>query len=447
MAANGSVKLVAKRSGDPALNPGPAPGEYTRRVVDAELDELLPALPAVVLEGAKGVGKTRTARKRAATVHLLDDAATLAVAQADPPRLLVGNHPVLLDEWQRVPEVWDLVRRSVDEDRSPNRYLLTGSASPKTPPTHSGAGRIVQLRMRPLSLTERGMVPSVSLATLLGGTRPAIDGSTEVTLDDYVTEILASGFPGLRGLPDRALRAQLDGYLARIVDRDFPDMGYLVRRPDTLTRWMRAYAAASSTTASFETLRDAATSGEGDKPAKTTTGPYRDTLGRLWVADPVPAWLPSNNHLKRLAASPKHNLADPALAARLLGIGPDALLAGRSSGPPVPRDGTLLGALFESLNALNVRVYAQAAEARVHHLRTRNGDHEVDFVVVRDDGRVVALEVKLAATITDEDVRHLTWLRDQLGEDLLDAAVLTTGKDAYRRRDDIAVIPAALLGP
>lgn len=421
--------------------------EYRRRVVDDELDVLMPALPAVALEGAKGVGKTLTARKRASTTHLLDEPAASAIAQADPSRLLAGRHPVLLDEWQRVPEVWDLVRRSVDDDPSPNRFLLTGSASPSTPATHSGAGRIVQLTMRPLSLMERGMATSVSLRSLLGGSRPSINGSTDVSLIDYVSEILAGGFPALRGLPPRALRAQLDGYLARIVDHDFPQMGRAVRRPDALTRWMRAYAAASSTTATFETLRDAATSGEGDKPAKTTTGPYRDTLERLWVADAIPAWLPSHNHLKRLAAGPKHHLADPALATRLLGIGADALLAGQSAGPPIPRDGTLLGALFESLNALNVRVYAQAAEARVHHLRTRRGEHEVDFIVVRDDGRVVALEVKLAATVGDDDVRHLTWLRDQLGDDLLDAAVLTTGRDAYRRRDGVAVVPAALLGP
>jgi predicted AAA+ superfamily ATPase len=420
---------------------------YCRRIVDGELDELLPALPAVALEGAKGVGKTATARQRAATVVMLDDPATFDLTEADPGRLLSGTPPVLIDEWQRLPQTWDLVRRAVDDSPAPGRFLLTGSASLKTPPTHSGAGRIVQVQMRPMSLAERGMEPSVSLADLLSGARGPVEGHTTVTLDDYVTEIVTGGFPALRGLPDRALRTAFDSYLARVVDRDFPEMGLVVRRPDALTRWMRAYAAATSTTASYDTIRDAATSGEGDKPAKTTTGPYRDTLERLWLADPIPAWLPTLNHLKRLAATPKHNLADPALAARLLGVGPGALLGGDKVGPPIPRDGTLLGGLFESLNALNVRVYAQAAEARVHHLRTWRGEHEVDLVVVRGDGRVVALEAKLAATVSDGDVRHLHWLRDQIGDDLLDAVVLTTGSDAYRRRDGIAVVPAALLGP
>ena len=420
---------------------------YRTRVVDAELDALMPALAALAIEGAKGVGKTFTARQRARTVRMLDDPATASIAEADPGRTLAGDRPVLLDEWQRWPQVWDLVRRRVDDDPSPGQFLLTGSASPRTPGTHSGAGRIVQMRMRPMSLAERGMEPSVSLADLLTGDRAKVAGSTQVSLDDYVTEILASGFPALRGLPERALRAQLDAYLARIVDRDFPEMGHQVRRPETLHRWMTAYAAATSTTASFEAIRDAATSGEGDKPARTTTAPFREVLERLWVADPVQAWAPTNNYFKRLAAAPKHNLADPALAARLLGVRRGTLLAGQSSGPSIPRDGTQLGALFESLNALNLRVYAPAAEAAVFHFRSPRGDHEVDFIVTRDDGRFVAVEVKLSATVGADDVKHLHWLREQVGDDLLDAVVLTTGTNAYRRPDGIAVVPAALLGP
>ena len=420
---------------------------YTPRIIDAELDELLPQLPAIALEGAKGVGKTATAKGRARSVHYLDDDRQLEVARADVNRLLTTDPPVLIDEWQRLPAVWDAVRRAVDTDATPAQFLLTGSASPQAPPTHSGAGRVVQLRMRPLALAERGMSPSVRVADLLSGTQPEIVGATDIVLEDYVTEILAGGFPALRGLSDRALRTQLDGYLARIVDHDFPEMGQQVRRPDTLRRWMEAYAAATSTTATFETIRNAATGGQGDKPAKTTTEPYREVLERLWVLDAVPAWLPSRNPLRRLGAAPKHQLVDPGLAARLLGVGADALLSGRGAGPAVPRDGSLLGSLFESLACLCLRVYAQASEAEVRHLRTKGGEREVDYVLVRDDSRVVALEVKLSATVDDSDVRHLLWLRDQLGDELLDAAVITTGRDAYRRPDGIAVIPAALLGP
>ncbi len=421
---------------------------YLPRCVDDELDELLQALPAVALEGPKAVGKTETALRRARTVYRLDDPGQRALAQADPGRLVGADRPILFDEWQRVPEVWDVVRRAVDDDATPGQFLLTGSAAPTTPPTHSGAGRIVTLRMRPLTLQERGVgSPSVSLRTLLEGRRPELAGTTEVSLTDYAAETVASGFPGMRDLPGRALRAQLDGYLSRIVDRDFEELGHPLRKPQTLRRWLTAYAAATATTATFETIRDAATGGQGDKPAKSTTLPYRDILERLWIVDEVPAWLPTRSHFSQLSQPPKHHLADPALAARLLGVGSDALLQGQDGRPQIPRDGTLLGHLFESLVTLGVRTFAQGAEARVHHLRTKHARQEVDLIVARADQRIVAIEVKLGRTVTDDDTRTLRWLQQRLGDDLLDAVVVNTGPDAYRRKDGIGVVPAALLGP
>ena len=152
------------------------------------------------------------------------------------------------------------------------------------------------------------------LATLLAGGRPRLEGSTALSLEDYTAEILAGGFPGMRFPSARAQRAALDGYLERIVDTDLPELGVEVRHPATLRRWVRPYAAATSTTASYDKIRDAATSGDGAKPAKTTTIPYRDALERLWVLDPVPAWAPTRSHLHRLVGAPKHHLADPALA-------------------------------------------------------------------------------------------------------------------------------------
>lgn len=420
---------------------------YRSRVVDQELDALLVELPALSIEGAKAVGKTQTAIRRSATVYRLDDGAQLSVAGADPGRLTQGRRPILIDEWQRLPESWDVIRRAVDQDQTAGQYLLTGSATPSQP-THSGAGRIVSVRMRPMTLMERGVgTPNVSLAALLSGQRGPVEGESDVSLETYALELVASGFPGLRGLTGRAQRAQLDGYITRIVERDFEELGHRIRNPAALRRWMTAYAAASSTTASYETIRDAATGGEADKPAKTTTQPYRDTLERLWIIDAVPAWQPVRNPIARLTAAPKHQLADPALAARLLGADVDALLDARAVGPPMPRDGALLGHLFESLVTLDVRVFAQAAEASVKHLRTRTAQHEVDLIVERGDHRIVAIEVKLGQRVDDGDVRHLRWLAGQIGDDLLDAVIITAGRTAYRRPDGIAVVPAALLGP
>lgn len=425
--------------------------QYRPRIVDDELDLLSRGLAAVSLEGAKGVGKTATALQRARTVHRLDDADELALTAADRGRLLEGERPVLIDEWQRFPSSWDMVRRAVDDGAPAGSFLLTGSASPAPgAPTHSGAGRIVQLRMRPLTLAERGIeTPTVSLAALLRGDGARLGGETGIRLADYAREIVASGFPGLRGLDERLVRAQLDGYVARITEHDFPAQGRALRNPAGLLRWLTAYAAASSTTASFEAIRDASTGGEGEKPAKTTVIPYRDVLERLWILDPIPAWAPTRSSLRSLSFPPKHQLVDPALAARLLGAGTDVLLRpdGHPGIPTLPRVGPLLGSLFESLVTLDVRVYAQAAEARVGHLRTARGEHEIDLIVERHDRRVLAIEVKLADVIDDKHVTHLRWLRAQLGDDLLDAVVINTGKHAYRREDGIAVVPAALLGP
>jgi uncharacterized protein len=421
--------------------------QYRRRVIDRELDELIQQLPAISLEGPKGVGKTETAARRGSTIIRLDDEHQRELASASPDILTEGPAPILIDEWQRLPASWDVVRRAVDVDSTPGRFLLTGSASPNKPPTHSGAGRIVTLRMRPFSLAERGCaVPTVSLADLLSGV-PQLEGETSFGLRDYTEEIVRSGFPAMRDYTGRALRSQLESYLTRIVDRDFPEAGHSVRKPEILRAWLTAYGAATSTPADYETIRDAATPGVSQKPSRAVLDPYRQILTGMWILEPLAAWLPTRNAISRLARPPKHHLADPALAAAMLGVDENSLLSGDQGPVVIPRDGSLLGHLFESLVTQSVRVYAQQAEADVSHFRTKGGRQEVDLIVERRDKRVVAIETKLGARIDSRDTKHLLWLRERLGENLIDALVVTTGNRAYRRADGIGVVPAALLGP
>lgn len=422
---------------------------YLPRVVDLELDQLLEGAPAIALEGPKATGKTETLSRRAATIYPLDDASVRTAIEAAPNQLADAPPPVLLDEWQRLPLVWDLVRRRVDADPIGSRFLLSGSAAPIETPVHSGAGRIITLRMRPLSLFERQLSDShFSLGDLLTGEKPDVSGKGTLTLGDYLRELVASGFPAIRSAPVRAREDLLDGYLDRIAQRDFAEQGYQLRRPNALKAWMRAYAAAIATTASYNRILDAATPGDAEKPARGTTEAYRNVLDELFILDPLTAWTPAATPLRRLGRAPAHHLADPALAARLLGLSEAALLRGQQAGPLPLRDGNLLGRLFESLVVQSVRVYAQAARARVYFLRTSRGDHEVDIIVERSDGRVVAIEVKLTPNVTEEDVKHLRWLGGEIGEELLDAVVVTPGQFAYRRPSDrIAVIPAAMLGP
>lgn len=420
--------------------------DYRRRIIDDTLDELQPHLRALSIHGPKGVGKTATAMQRAVSVIDLSLPGQREIVTADPSILTRLSGPVLVDEWQRLPEVWDHVRRAVDAGSPPGHFIVAGSSAPRGAVIHSGAGRIVPMRMRPLSIAERGIErPTVSLAALLGGNRD-VGGATARRLTDYVEEITASGFPAIRVLPPRVRRAELDAYLDNVVQREFPEQGYPVRRPAVLRAWLAAYAAATSTTTAYSKILDAATAGLANKPAKETTLAYRDALSSLWLLDAVPPWIPSRNHLHRLGQSPKHHLADPALAARLLGLDDSALLRAEQGSTNLS-EGTILGALFEHLAAFSIHTYAEAADARVGHLRTRNSDHEVDLIVQHPDGRVLGIEVKLADRVEDADIKHLHWLRDRIGDDLIDAVVIYAGERAYRRRDDVAVVPLALLGP
>jgi predicted AAA+ superfamily ATPase len=420
--------------------------KYIPRIVDSQLTRMLEDLPAVAVDGPKGVGKTSTAAQLAQTVINLDMIDERELAQADPTRLDRLPKPLLIDEWQLLPSLWDRIRRSVDAGAHAGSFILTGSATPTRKPMHTGAGRIVRLRLRPMTLPERQICrPTVSLGSLLNGNLD-IGGDTDVTLDQYAEEITATGFPAIRALPSRSRADVLDGYLSHIIERDFPEAGHLVRRPTALRAWLRSYAAATSSTTSYSQILDSSTPGESEKPSKVSTTAYRDTLERMWLLEPLPAW-GGHNHLAALTRSPKHHLADPGLAARLLGINASSLLDSPNPDRPVlPRVGTLCGALFESLVTLSVQVFVQANQATVSYFRTQKGTHEVDLIVERDDGRILPIEVKLASTVDDRDVRHLLWLKQELPTEVIDTVIVTTGKAAYRRADGVAVVPLALLG-
>src|SRR5680860_1078805 len=154
--------------------------------------------------------------------------------------------------------------------------------------------------------------------------------------------------------------------------------------------------------------------------------PYSELLTALRILDPLPAWAPTNNHLRTLTQLPRHYLADPALSARLVRASATRLLAGNEPATVIPRDGGFLGGLFEALAALSVRTFAQNCDAHVSHLRTQGGRHEVDFIVEGETG-VLGIEVKLSGTVETADVEHLRWLRDRIGDECVDLVVLNTG--------------------
>jgi predicted AAA+ superfamily ATPase len=211
---------------------------------------------------------------------------------------------------------------------------------------------------------------------------------------------------------------------------------------------LASYAAAISTAAGYSEILDNSTAGESGKPAAKTTIAYREALERLWLIDELPAWLAGENHYSRLKKTPKHYLADPAFAVRLLGINEEHLTGRkRLSGPSGRFDekhGSIIGRLFEALVFQSLKVYASVNDAALYYFRTQNGDREIDFILEQGD-RVIAVEVKTAPSVSGEDVRHLVWLKGAMGDRLADAIIINTGNTAYRRPDGIAVVPAALL--
>lgn len=424
--------------------------EYLTRTIERELTDLVSESEVVLIEGAKAVGKTSTAARLCETAFRLTRTDQRNLVANDPSVIFTASPPVLLDEWQRVPETWDVIRDAVDEGLA-GSIVLTGSANPWSAATnasslHSGAGRILTLRMRPLSLAERASCPSptISLSDLVLGDRPPLTGKGSLTISDYAEEILRSGFPAIAVRSDSSRTKHLSAYSRMAVDREMPELGRAVRNPTAVMRWLRAYAAATATTTSFEKIRDAANSGQANRQARSTSIPYRDALERIFLLDPLPGWQPGESSIARVGSGPKHHLVDPALAANLLGATRASLVSGES---PVAAGGNLFGRLFESLATLCVRVYAEATGASIGHFRTHRGEREIDLIIERPDGRVLAIEVKLGRDAQDEDVKHLQWLESKLGDRLLDSVVITSGAHAYRRKDGVGIIPLELLGP
>lgn len=423
---------------------------YLPRLLDRLLSEFMSGLPAVSVDGARGVGKTALAERVAKTVFRLDDADVRLRLSSDTTLLEKAEPPVLIDEWQQLPDVWNAVRRSVDMDYSAGRFVLTGSAFPAAAAghLHSGAGRIVRLRLRPFSLSERNLGPQfATLANLLNGVLPEGSAESNLTYEGYIQEIVTSGFPAIRTLPARLRNVQLDSYLSNILERGFEEIGVSVRRPEMLRAWLCSYAAATGTTASYTTILDAATPGEYNKPARTTTNTWRSALENLWLLDPVPAWLPGGGVFSRLASAAKHYLVDPALAVRLLALNFEPESSGSSVATnAAPQSGGILGNLFESLVAQSLQTYAQVNDARLYHFKQQDGVREVDFIVEKGN-TVVAFEVKLSGSVVDRDVRHLNWLEERLGDRLAAKVVLNSGSIAYTRpKDGVLVLPAILLG-
>jgi hypothetical protein len=415
---------------------------YLPRFADAELAVRLGATGAVLIEGARGCGKTETALQAARSAVRLDrDEQARAAGLVDPALLLEGARPRLIDEWQLVPRVWNQVRGDVDDHPDETgRFILAGSSVPADDETrHSGSLRFTRLRMRPMSLAESGhSTGDVSLTALFEGESPRA-GDPGLVIRDLVERIAVGGWPALIGRSVNDALIALRGYLDETRRADLLRLDGVRRDPENVERVLRSLARHVATSASARSI--AADIGGADGPIDYhTVLEYTNALTRLFVIEDQPAWSPALRSRSALRGAPTRHFVDPSLGVAALGTGPERLL----------RDVETLGLLFESLVVRDLRIYAQTMDANVLHYREDSG-LEVDAIVERRDGTWAGFEVKLGQAGVDTAARSLLRVAQRVDAERhgppAALAVITGWGYAYRRPDGVGVIPVGALAP
>lgn len=408
---------------------------YRNRLIDPLLASLLATQPAIMLVGPRASGKTTTALRHATTTVRLDSPAQAGAFKADPDAALRNlAEPILLDEWQEVPSVLGAVKRSVDADPRPGRFIVTGSVrSPFSNEMWPGTGRLTRLSLQGLSVREQlRRTTAPALLDRLRGGLPIEVAQNPPDLRGYVELALQGGFPSAIEIgEDNASRERwLESYVDQVVTRDAVALG-AIRDPARLRRYFTAYAVNSAGFVSEQTLLEAS---ELDRK---TANSYERLLTDLFVVQPLPAW--GTNRLQRLVHGPKRYLVDPSLIGALL----------RADVATVMRDADLLGRLIDTFVLAQLRAEQEVTKCRpvFHHLRERQGRREIDIIAeVRGQG-IIAIEVKSSASPSRADAKHLEWLRDELGERFVAGVVFHTGPAQFSLAERITALPIASLWP
>ena len=421
--------------------------KYRKRYADQVLKEKLEAKGAVLVEGAKWCGKTTTAKQIAKSVLYMQAPAkksqNLQLADTDPARLLQGETPRLIDEWQLAPKLWDAVRFEVDQRDDFGQFVLTGSAVPADASeiSHSGTGRISRMLMRPMSLFESGdSNGQVSLADLFDP-KYEVSASADADLDKLAFLAGRGGWPKAVGLGAKVALQQAFDYCEAVAESDISRVDGKERRPERTRLLLRSYARNIGSQAKFEEIRKDILGNDVGTFNILTLYDYVDALKKIFVVEDAPAWNPNLRSKTAIRTTDTRYFVDPSVATASLGLGPEDLVG----------DLNTMGFVFENLCVRDLRIYAQPLGGRVYHYRDHNGT-ECDAVVHLRNGSYGLVEIKLGGDkLVEEGAAALAKV-----ESILDLGkmkrpsfkmVLTgVGDCAYKRRDGVLVVPVACLG-
>src|SRR5574344_127890 len=410
---------------------------YLSRLCDTELRERLQSAGAVLIEGAKWCGKTRTGTTVARSILYMQDPDN-ALADIKPSLLLKGETPRLIDEWQMAPVLWDAVRFEVDKRGEFGQFILTGSAVPADNVTaHTGTGRISRLMMRPMSLFESlESNGSVSLRQLFAGKHNIAEASS-LSVEQMAFILCRGGWPAsikLQGKP--ALRMARD-YVEAVINYDVSQVDGVEKNPDRVRLLLRSLARNIGTLANYQTIMGDIEATDTSLSDKTISS-YMNALRRIFVIEDLPAWSPSLRSKTAIRTSVKRHFVDPSIATAVMRTDPDGIL----------QDFEYFGFLFESLCTRDIRVYAQANDGDVFHYRDKSG-LESDLIIHLRDGRWAAIEVKLGNKQIEEAAQNLLKIKSKIDEDKMGKAsflmVITGGQYAYRRDDGVLIVPIGCL--
>ena len=418
--------------------------KYLKRIADRVLQERLAASGAVLIEGPKWCGKTRTALENSKSHLFMQDPdkaiSYLKAADTKPSLLLKGDTPRLLDEWQTAPVLWDAVRFMVDQRGKSGQFILTGSAVPKDNVVqHTGTGRISRVLMRPMSLYESmESNGSVSLKALFDG-ETEIDNFSTLTIEQIAFAIVRGGWPASIGESEKiALRHAID-YVEAIINADVSRVDGIEKNPVRVRALLRSLSRNISTLATIRTIHDDIAMGDADESiSEKTISQYLGALDRIFVTENLPAWNPALRSKTAIRTSPKRQFVDPSIAAAVMRLTPSRLL----------EDFNYFGFLFESLCDRDLRIYAEAIDGQVFHYRDGSG-LEADAVIALNDGRWAAVEVKLGSKEIEDAAVHLLELKNKVNTEKMREPsflmILTGTEIAYRREDGVYVVPLGCL--